>query len=161
MQQLSSVHDEPRDSSGGPMWADPDPLQLFDNVLQAVDFQPICGQVLISDLALVVFGGVLWRAAQAHGWAWLTCVYIIPYLLVNHWLVSCGLQSVFKSCTFAILACEADVTPDIWPDSVVVACAGHDHSAAAHAPLIASLRGQGVGLAARRAGDRGPLLRHL
>jgi hypothetical protein len=38
--------------------------------------------VFISDLALVVFGGILWRAAQAYGWAWLTCVYIIPYLVV-------------------------------------------------------------------------------
>jgi omega-6 fatty acid desaturase (delta-12 desaturase) len=44
-------------------------------------------EVFISDLALVVFGGILWRAAQAYGWAWLTCVYIIPYLVVNHWLV--------------------------------------------------------------------------
>ena len=39
-------------------------------------------QVFISDLALVVFGGILWRAGQAYGWAWLTCVYIIPYLVV-------------------------------------------------------------------------------
>lgn len=40
-------------------------------------------QVFISDLALVVFGGILWRAGQAYGWAWLTCVYIIPYLVVR------------------------------------------------------------------------------
>lgn len=39
-------------------------------------------QVFISDLALVVFGGILWRAGQAYGWAWLTCVYLIPYLVV-------------------------------------------------------------------------------
>lgn len=36
---------------------------------------------------------------------------------------------------------------------------GHDHSASAHSPVAASLRGCGVGLAARRACHSGPLLR--
>jgi hypothetical protein len=50
-------------------------------------------QVFISDLALVVFGGILWRAGQAYGWAWLTCVYIIPYLVVRP-TACCSLISV-------------------------------------------------------------------
>lgn len=44
-------------------------------------------QVLISDVALAVVGSALWRAGTTHGWGWLACVYGIPYLIVNHWLV--------------------------------------------------------------------------
>lgn len=43
--------------------------------------------MLISDIALAVVGGILWRTGQSFGWGWLACVYIIPYLVVNHWLV--------------------------------------------------------------------------
>lgn len=44
-------------------------------------------QVLLSDVALAVVTGALWRAGQASGWWWLMCTYGIPYLVVNHWLV--------------------------------------------------------------------------
>ena len=59
-------------------------------ILCAPDWQStnLRAQVLISDLALVVVGGGLWRAGQNFGWGWLACVYGIPYVMVNHWLVS-------------------------------------------------------------------------
>lgn len=38
-------------------------------------------------MALAVVGSALWRAGTTHGWGWLACVYGIPYLIVNHWLV--------------------------------------------------------------------------
>lgn len=44
-------------------------------------------EVLISDVALVVFSSALWKAGQAYGFGWLLCTYGIPYLVVNHWLV--------------------------------------------------------------------------
>lgn len=44
-------------------------------------------EVFISDLALAVVGGALWRAGNSFGWGWLACTYIIPYLIVNWHLV--------------------------------------------------------------------------
>lgn len=44
-------------------------------------------EVAISDLALVAVMGGLYSLAQSFGWLWLLKVYIIPYLVVNHWLV--------------------------------------------------------------------------
>ena len=41
----------------------------------------------ISDLALVAVMGGLYSLAQSFGWLWLVKVYIVPYLIVNHWLV--------------------------------------------------------------------------
>jgi len=38
-------------------------------------------------LALVAVMGGLYSLAQTCGWLWLLKVYIIPYLVVNHWLV--------------------------------------------------------------------------
>lgn len=47
----------------------------------------VCFQVAVSDLALVAVMGGLYSLAQSCGWLWLLKVYIIPYLVVNHWLV--------------------------------------------------------------------------
>lgn len=44
-------------------------------------------QVAVSDLALVAVMGGLYSLAQSFGWAWLLKSYIIPYLIVNLWLV--------------------------------------------------------------------------
>ncbi len=58
------------------------------HVLSFIACCPIHIQVFISDVALAVVSGILWRAGQSFGWGWLSSVYIIPYLVVNHWLVS-------------------------------------------------------------------------
>ena len=44
-------------------------------------------EVFISDLALVLVTGSLYRLGAAHGWLWLAATYGIPYLVVNHFLV--------------------------------------------------------------------------
>lgn len=44
-------------------------------------------QVAISDLALVAVLGGLYSLAQSLGLAWLLKSYVIPYLVVNLWLV--------------------------------------------------------------------------
>jgi omega-6 fatty acid desaturase (delta-12 desaturase) len=44
-------------------------------------------QVVVSDAALAVVAWGLYNLAQAYGWPWLVKTYIIPYLVVNFWLV--------------------------------------------------------------------------
>jgi omega-6 fatty acid desaturase (delta-12 desaturase) len=44
-------------------------------------------EVVISDCALIAVLGVLSSLGQTMGFVWLLKVYIIPYLVVNHWLV--------------------------------------------------------------------------
>lgn len=44
-------------------------------------------EVAVSDAALAVVGYGLYSLAQSFGWVWLTKVYVVPYLIVNFWLV--------------------------------------------------------------------------
>ena len=45
-------------------------------------------EILLSDLGLLGVLSVLGYLGTTHGWLWLTRVYIVPYLVVNHWLVT-------------------------------------------------------------------------
>jgi omega-6 fatty acid desaturase (delta-12 desaturase) len=45
-------------------------------------------EILISDMALITVVGGLGGLAHSFGWLWLLKVYIIPYLIVNNWLVT-------------------------------------------------------------------------
>lgn len=45
-------------------------------------------EVFLSDLGLLGMLSVLGYLGATQGWWWLTRVYIIPYLVVNHWLVT-------------------------------------------------------------------------
>jgi omega-6 fatty acid desaturase (delta-12 desaturase) len=44
-------------------------------------------EVAVSDAALAAVLYGLYGLANAYGWAWLAKVYIVPYLIVNFWLV--------------------------------------------------------------------------
>ncbi|EGD76808.1 delta-12 fatty acid desaturase [Salpingoeca rosetta] len=44
-------------------------------------------QVILSDIVLFSWVGALFLAGHAYGLAWLTKVYLVPYLWVNFWLV--------------------------------------------------------------------------
>lgn len=44
-------------------------------------------EIVVSDAALAVVMYGLYLAGEAMGWAWLARVYIVPYLIVNFWLV--------------------------------------------------------------------------
>lgn len=44
--------------------------------------------MLLSDLGLLGMLSVLGYLGHTQGWLWLTRVYLIPYLVVNHWLVT-------------------------------------------------------------------------
>lgn len=44
-------------------------------------------EVVISDVALAIVVLGLGTLAKAFGWAWLLKVYVVPYLIVNFWLV--------------------------------------------------------------------------
>ncbi len=67
--------------------------------------------VLISDIALFgVFGG-LYKLGVAMGWSWLVKVYVIPYLIVNFWLVMITfLQVGWQQASLRMASCCALVT---------------------------------------------------
>jgi omega-6 fatty acid desaturase (delta-12 desaturase) len=44
-------------------------------------------EVLISDAALLGVVGGLYKLGIAMGWSWLVKIYVIPYMIVNFWLV--------------------------------------------------------------------------
>lgn len=43
--------------------------------------------MLISDLGLAIVVCGLTLLGRVYGWAWLLQTYLIPYFMVNHWLV--------------------------------------------------------------------------
>jgi len=45
-------------------------------------------EIVISDAALIAVVGGLTGLAQSFGWLWLLKVYVVPYLIVNSWLVT-------------------------------------------------------------------------
>ena len=44
-------------------------------------------EVLMSDVGLAIVMGGLWLLGRSFGWVWLTKTYVVPYLIVNFWLV--------------------------------------------------------------------------
>lgn len=44
-------------------------------------------EVFVSDLALLLVSGGLYKLGAAYGWTWLLATYGVPYLVVNHFLV--------------------------------------------------------------------------
>jgi len=43
--------------------------------------------VVISDIALLVVGYILYELAAAYSFVWLVKVFIVPYFITNFWLV--------------------------------------------------------------------------
>lgn len=62
-------------------------------------------QIAISDAALLAVVSGLISLGRSMGWMWLTKTYIIPYLMVNMWLVMITLLQVRSSCCWLTGAC--------------------------------------------------------
>ena len=62
-------------------------------------------QIAIIDAALLAVGSGLIILGRSMGWMWLTKTYIIPYLMVNMWLVMITLLQVRSSCCWLTGAC--------------------------------------------------------
>lgn len=46
-----------------------------------------CVEIVVSDAALALVMYVLYMTGEAMGWGWMVRTYIVPYLIVNFWLV--------------------------------------------------------------------------
>ena len=62
-------------------------------------------QIAVSDAALLAVVSGLISLGRSMGWMWLTKTYIIPYLMVNMWLVMITLLQVRSICCWATGAC--------------------------------------------------------